>query len=206
MIIYIELLIKHLLEKGYHRTDIHTSTYKYNGKEYDRVEVLNEGYVIQVFVLMSAEHCRKLDKFPFYRSYNQWNDFGYLTPPACYVAVYISDDNWEYHNSSDLRLELTSPSFLNYNEAVERFKKRLSFCGNKKLRKKIRCLSISYLLCVLLYLAAHVLSFNGLLNTKIPLDSAITSVLILIMILLLVPPLIPYIKSITIKGLSFDIE
>ena len=85
---------------------IRINTYKYDEKEYGRVEVLSNGYIIQAFVLMSVEHCRSMDKFPFYRTYSQWNNNGYLTPPSCNVAVFRPElEKWEIHSSSDLRLE-----------------------------------------------------------------------------------------------------
>lgn len=207
---YVDLFVEYLQKDcGYLDRNIRKNTYKYDGKEYGRVEVLSDGYVIQAFVLMSAEHCRNLDKrFPFYRTYSQWNDYGFLTPPACNVAVYRPElDKWEIHNSSDLKLELTSPTFLNYDAAVERFNRRLAFVGNKKLKRVVSRLSFSYLAIVAIYVTAHILSANGLLcDFDLPLNSAVISVFVISMILLLLPPLIPYIKSITIKGISLDLN
>lgn len=207
---YVDLFVEYLQKDcGYRESNIRTNTYKYDGNEYGRVEVLSDGYVIQAFVLMSAEHCRKLDKrFPFYRTYSQWNDYGFLTPPACNVAVFRTESNkWEIHSSSDLRLELTSPTFLNYDAAVERFNRRLAYVGNKKLKKVVSRLSFSFLAIVVIYAAAHVLSANGLFGDYyVPLNSDIVSIIVISMILLLLPPLIPYIKSVTIKGISLDLN
>lgn len=207
---YVDLFVEYLQKDcGYRDSNIRTNTYKYEGKEYGRVEVLSDGYVIQAFVLMSAEHCRKLDKrFPFYRTYSQWNDYGFLTPPACNVAVFRPElEEWEIHSSSDLRLELTSPTFLNYDAAVERFNRRLAYVGNKKLKSVVSRLSFSFLAIVAIYVTAHIVSANGLLcDFDLPLNSAVISVFVISMILLLLPPLIPYIKSITIKGISLDLN
>lgn len=194
-------------ERNYPECKIRSNTYKYDGKEYGRVEVMSEEYVIQAFVLMSPEQCKIQDKhkFPFYRTYNQWSDSGYLTPPACNVAVYYQD-KWEIHSASDLKVELTSPNFLNYDAAVKRFNKRLGYVGNKKLRRVFKRLSIAYIIIVGLYIAAYAMSINGLLgDVKIPLNSEVIALLILIMVLLLLPPLIPYVKSITIRGLDIDL-
>ena len=103
-------------------------------------------------------------------------------------------------------MELTSPSFLNYDAAVKRFNKRLGYVGNKKLRRVFKRLSIAYIIIVGLYIAAYAMSINGLLgDVKIPLNSEVIALLILIMVLLLLPPLIPYVKSITIRGLDIDL-
>lgn len=206
---YIKLFKEHLQDNcNYPDYEITSNTYKYDGKEYDRVEVQYKGYVIQAFILMSVEHCQVLDKFPFYRAYNQYNDFGYLTPPACNVAVYREDlEKWEIHSSNDLRLELTSPDFLNYDSAVGRFNKRLDFAGNRKLKRIISILSKCYFVFVAIYFTSYALSINGLLcDITIPLNAEVVSLLILMIILLLLPPIIPYIKSIAIKGFCIDLS
>ena len=181
---------------GYPKESIRTSAYKYDCKEYGRVEVVSDGYVIQAFVLMSAEHCRGLDKFPFYRTYSQWNDSGKLTPPACNVAVYVSDkDEWEIHSSSDLRHEIVDSAFLDYEKAHERFQRRLHFFGNERLIKTVRVASIISLSCVILYVCAHIFAINGLLgNASVPLGPEILSILILVVVLILLPPLVPFLK------------
>ncbi len=193
---YTELFVKHLHKKcKYPKEVIRINTYKYYGKEYGRVEVFSEGYVIQAFVLMSEDHCRSLDKFPFYRTYSQWNDYGRLTPPACNVAVNKGGEEWEIHSSSDLRHEITDPYFLNYDKAVERFNKRLNFFGSKKLMGRVSILSYIALGVVLLYVAVYLLSINGHLSGfTIPMDSVFVGILILVVILILLPPLIPYLK------------
>lgn len=206
---YIDKFVDYLqIECNYPEEEIRRNTYKYDGKEYWRVDVISDGYIIQAFVLMSEDHCRSLNRFPFYRSYRQWNDMGYLTPPACNVAVFNRNTNlWEIHSSSDLRLELTSPSFLNYDAAVNRFKIRLDYAGNKKLREKVSRISRYYIIFVSLYVTAHIISISGFLGRfEVPMNSSIIAVLILIIVLLLLPPLIPYLKSFSIKGIGFEFD
>ena len=187
---------------------IRVNTYKYDGKEYGRVEVLSDGYIIQAFVLMSEEHCRSLDKFPFYRTYYQANDYGFITPPACNVAVYSQGaDKWSFFSSSNLRHEITSSSFLNYDEALRRFRERLGYIGNKQLAKRIGWISTVFLVFVTLYFVAHIMSTNELLwGIKIPLDVNVISIFVVMIILLLLPPIIPYIRSISIKGIGVDLN
>lgn len=191
----------------YNKEAIQTNTYKYDGRDYSMVEILSDGYIIQAFVLMDRDHCRKLDKFPFYRAYSQWNDYGRLTPPACNVAVFnVDNENWEIHSSSDLRHEIADPDFLNYDKAVERFYKRLHFFGSKKLMEKVSILSYIALGVVLLYVAVYLLSINGyLFGFTIPMDSVFTGILILVVILILLPPLIPYLK-IKYGSISMDVN
>ena len=205
---YRDLFVKYLCGTcGYQEDTIRTNIYKYDGKEYDRVEVLFKGYVIQAFVLMSEERCRTLPKFPFYRTYSQWNYSGNNTPPACNVAVYNTvKREWEIHSSSDLRHERIDKEFLNYEAAVKRFNERFFFFGNKKLLKRVRFLSILGIILVTLYVAAYILSVNGIIGgVQIPMNSVISGLLILIVVLLLLPPLIPYLK-IKYNGLSIEVN
>lgn len=194
----------------YPSKQVHANTYKYDGKEYGRVEVFSDGRIIQAFVLMSETHCREMEKhkFPFYRTYAQWNDSGYLTPPACNVAVHNDKTNeWEIHSASDLKYEITATKFLNYKEAVERFNIRWDFSGNRKFQRRVKCLSLIYLTIVALYIAAHILSVNGLLaKVDIPLNAAVVSMLVVMMLLLIIPPLIPYLKCITVNGLGLELN
>lgn len=192
----------------YQSKNVHANTYKYNGKEYGRVEVFSEGRIIQSFVLMSKTHCESLEKnkFPFYRTYAQWNDYGYLTPPACNVAVFNEKtDKWDIHSASDLKHEITSPTFLNYDEAVKRFNDRWEYHGNKELQRRVMYRSIISIIIVALYVAAHICSVNGVLaGVEMPLNAAVVSVLVIVVFLLLIPPLIPYLKSVTVNGFGLE--
>lgn len=205
---YVELFVEYLHNGcGYPKCAIRSNTYKYDGKEYGRIEVLFGGYIIQAFVLMSEEHCQSLDKFPFYRTYSQWGDNGKLTPPACNVAVYVSGTKeWAIHSSSNLRYEITASDFLDYSAAVSRFQKRLHFIGNEKLMKIVSRLSILSISVVLLYVTAHILSFNECLwGVIVPLNAEVVSIIVLLVTLVLLPPLIPYIK-IKYNGLSLEVN
>lgn len=205
---YVDLFVEYLQKDcGYPRCALRSNTYKYNGKEYGRVEVLFKENIIQAFVLMNEEHCHSLDKFPFYRTYTQWNDRGKLVPPACNVAVFQpKSKEWAIHSSSDLRYEITSSDFLNYKSAVARFQKRLQFIGNEKLRKTMSRLSILTLSFVLLYVTALFLSINGVLpGVTIPMNAEMVSIIILVVLLILLPSLIPYLR-IKYNGLSLEIS
>ena len=201
---YADLFAEYLKKEcGYPESSIITNTYRYERKVFDRVEVLDGEMIIQAFVLMSETQCEESEKFPFYRTYYfQRNDYGYVIPPACNVAVYDEKTkHWDIHSSTDLRLELTSPDFLNYDCAVQRFKKRMYYPGSLKMWKKIRARALFSLIIMVLYITAHVLSLNGSLNGwDIPLNASVAGFFIVMIVLLLLPPLMPYIKSIAIKG------
>lgn len=206
---YVKDFVENLVSKEYPETSIHTGTYKYDGKTYDRVEVFSDGHIIQAFVLMSEEDCKEPPhKFPFYRTYRQWNDYGYLTLPACNVAVKNRQTGkWEIHSASDLKHEITSPDFLNYDEAVKRFKTRWEFSGDRRFRRLTMWLSISGLIIVLLYLFAHILSVNGVFpSIEIPMNATVVTMLIVVILLLFFPWLMPYIKSISVNGFGLEIN
>lgn len=192
----------------YPESSIGKNTYRYGGKDYDRVEVMDGELIIQAFVLMSGQECENLDKFPFHRTYYQRNVYGFLVNPACNVAVYDEEhDKWHIHGTNNLRHELTSPTLLDYDKAKGRFAKRFSYLGNDELRKTVRRLSIGLLCVVILYVTAHILSINGLLGDfSIPLDATTVSIFIVLMCLLLIPPLIPYIRSLTVGQVGIELR
>ncbi len=206
---YVDLFVEYLQKKcGYPESAIIKTTYRYDGKDYDRVEVMDGELIIQAFVLMSKQRCENLDKFPYHRTYSQRNVYGFLVNPACNIAVYDEEHNkWHIHGTNNLRHELTSPTLLDYNKAKERFAKRFSYLGNDELRKTIKRLSIGLLCVVILYATAHILSINGLLGDfNIPLDATAVSIFIIMMCLLLIPPLIPYIRSLTVGHVGIELR
>lgn len=202
---YVDNFIQFLVENhNYNKSTIVKSTYRYDGRKYGRVEVMHNGMCIQAFVLMSEKHLRSLETFPFYRTYYQHSEYGYIITPACNVAVNHQSRGWVIHSANNLRAEINSPDFLNYDKAIERFGNRFSYLGNAKLSKIIKRLSIGLMTVVVIYFIAHVLSLNGFLGgIEVPLNEVVCTFFITIGLLLLLPPVIPYIKSITIK--SFDI-
>ena len=102
---------------------------------------------------------------------------------------------------------MTSPTLLDYNKAKERFAKRFSYLGNDELRKTIKRLSIGLLCVVILYAIAHIMSINGFLGGLIiPLDATAISIFIILVCLLLIPPLIPYIRSLTVGHVGIELR
>ena len=204
---HINLFAEHLQSMGYPADAIIKTKYRYDGKDFGRVEIMDGGFIIQAFVLMRKDSFPTSEKFPFYRTYGQRNTYGYLMPPACNVVTFDEKYNtWHIHNASNLRVEITRASFLNYEEARKRFERRLDYFGNAELAKTIRCRAIVSIVVVLLYLVAHILSDNGLLgHFNLPFDATIMTAFIVVTVLLLLPPLIPYIRSVAIGNVGLNL-
>lgn len=196
-----------ILDCNYPKENVRLNTYKYAEKTYDRVEAMSDGAVIQAFIIMKEQDVRDCDKFPFYRTYYQRNTFGYNVPPACNIAAYDEKKGkWSILSANDCKKELTSPNFLNYDKAVERFRKRFSYCGNEELAKSIKRLSFSFLSFILLYCITYLLSLNDLFfGVIVPMGETTIWIFVLILVLLWVPPLIPYIKSVYLKDVGIDL-
>lgn len=192
----------------YPSESIRANIYKYDCNVYERVEIINDGAIIQAFVLMSPTHVEQIDKFPFYRTYYQRNEYGTIVTPACNVAVYNEKSGtWDIHSPKDLKHELTSPDLLNYDKAVNRFRKRFNQIGNEKLASILKRLSISAAIIIGLYFIAYVLSENELLfRFVIPMNSYVVSIITILLILVIVPSLIPYIKSIGYKDYGVELK
>ena len=206
---YVDLFVEYLQKKcRYPGSAIIKTTYRYDGKEYDRVEILEDELIIQAFLLMSEDHCLQLDKFPFYRTYSQRNTYGYLVTPACNVAVYDEkNDKWHFYSPSNLRVELTGASLLNYDKAKERFEHRFNYLGNEKIWTTIKRLSLVLLCIIVLYVVAHILSVNGYLGAfTIPLDATVVSIFVILVCLLIIPQLIPYIRSLNVGNVGIEIK
>lgn len=205
---YINFFTKYLLSKGYPAETIFKNKYRYDGRDFGRIEVSDgDGSIIQAFVFMSKENFPPSGKFPFYRTYSQRNIYGYLMPPACNVVTLDEKENkWHIHNAANLRAEITRASFLNYEEARKRFERRLDYFGNAELAKTIRCRAGASIVVLLLYMVAHILSVNGLLgHFSLPFDVTIMTAFIVVMALLLLPPLIPYIRSVAIGNVGLNL-
>lgn len=204
---YVNQFVTYLKDEcKYPAEDIIQNTYRYDGKNYGRVEVLDGGFIIQAFVLMDKKDFPSSGKFPFYRTYTQRNTYGYLMPPACNVVSCDSKGKWHIHSASNLRSEITRTGFLNYKEAANRFEKRLDYFGNAELAKRIKCRAICSIVAVLLYVVAHILSLNGVLGEAVlPLNTTIMTAFVAIIVLLLLPPLIPYIRSVAIGNVGLNL-
>lgn len=188
---------------------IRINKYKYNKVEHGRVEVCNDdGAIIQAFIVMSEKDIQAIEKFPFYRTYYQRNTYGYIVNPACNIAVHeTKDDSWHIYSANNARHEICNPEFLNYEKAVKRFKERFDYFGNKELAKEVKYISYISLAVILSYCFIHLLSVNGcFFGCIIPLNEGVVYIMIISIVLLLLPPLIPYIKSVSIKDINFELD
>ena len=185
------------------------NTYAYGDDMYPRVEVKdNNGILIQSFVIMTEGQHSGTPKFPFYRSYNQKNKYGNVVNPACFIAVNkdAEQDNWIIYDASDTRLMRNIPTLLDYDQALTRFCKRWESPGNEVLYKTLRMLSYICLSIMVMYLVAYIISINDrLFGIIVPLDANVLSLMAGV-ILLILPPIMPYIKSLTFKDTRVDFD
>ncbi len=203
------LFKKYLIDtKKYPVEVVSYNTYTYGDDMYPRVEVKdNNGILIQSFVIMTEVQHSGTPKFPFYRSYNQKNKYGNVVNPACFIAVNkdAGQVNWIIYDASDTRLLRNIPTLLDYDQALTRFYKRWESPGNEALYKTLRILSYICMSMMVVYLAAYILSINDrLFGIIVPLDANVLSLMAGVVILLLLPPIMPYIKSLTYKDARID--
>lgn len=199
-------------KKNYPIESLSIGKYTYGDQGYPRVEVRNDNkdIIIQSFVIMTKEQHKNNPKFPFYRTYNQKNKYDNVVNPACFIAVDKSNDendDWEIWNAKDTKIPLYSPTLLDYQEALKRFYKRWERPGNEELYKTLRILTYVLLGALLAYLTAHLLSINDkLFGIAIPLDSTTLTILAGIAVLLILPPIMPYIKSLSFKDTKVEFD
>ena len=99
------------------------------------------------------------------------------------------------------------PTLLDYDQALTRFYKRWESPGNEVLYKTLRMLSYICLSMMVMYLVAYIISINDrLFGIIVPLDANILSLMAGVVILLLLPPIMPYIKSLTFKDTRVDFD
>lgn len=201
--------IEYLKSMGYDSDSIRSKPYRYGDNTFERIEIINNGRIIQAFVVMDEDRYGKTPRFPFYRVYNQRNEYDESVNPACFIAVHKekAEEGWTIWGANDTRVPMKSSSLLDYDQAVERFNRRWDSIGNMELYKTIK--NFAYICCgaIILYFVAHVLSINDFLfGVVIPLDMTVAYVLASVAFLLILPPIMPYIKSLTFKFKDTSVE
>ena len=195
---------------GYDSDCIRSKPYRYGDNTFERIEIINNCRIIQAFVVMDEDRYGKTPKFPFYRIYNQSNKYEETVNPACFISVHNKKDGegkWTIWDTKNTRLPRDSSAILDYDQAVERFNKRWDSIGNMELYKTIK--NFAYICCgaIILYFVAHVLSINDFLfGVVIPWDMTVAYVLASVAFLLILPPIMPYIKSLTFKFKDTSVE
>lgn len=201
---------EYLKSKGYDSDSIRPKQYRYGNNTFERIEITDNDRIIQAFVVMKEDQYNKTSKFPFYRVYNQRNKYGESVNPACFIAVHNENGDggkWTIWDAKNTRLPRGSSTLLDYNKAVERFNKRWESPGNENLYKKLKVYTFIGLGFILLYFLAHILSINGFLwGFQIPLNTVVAYVLAAIAFLLILIPIMPYIRSLTFKFKDTSVE
>lgn len=158
-----------------------------------------EGKTIQAFALMSDAARSRHRLFPFYRTH-PWKNNGSIYP-SCSIACMDDNGDWKVydaHNSAKER----DPDYLDYDNALSRFKKRMDAAPARELnaRATITCWVLAAVFSF--YLIARI-AFPCL---RLPLDRDIVTMSILIAILILLPTMLPLIKSISFFGIDLIIS
>ena len=189
---------------NYPKSVLRSRPYKYEGKSFPRIEVLDKKkkYTIQAFVIMPPEELdKRTPKYPFYRSYHQKSPFDVEVNPSCSIAV-SETSGWHIYDARDFAVERPN-SFLNYQAALARFNRRLG----KRLLITLKVAFVTAFLALATYLTLYVLSVNGHLNNvAIPFNSAVILCLGVLITLAVLPLLLPYVDSLNLPGISLKLR
>lgn len=176
-----------------------------SGHRYWFVEIRNEeNYVIQVFVLMRNYHRIRKQKYPtIWNSYHQ-NVIKNCPDvnPASFIVTQDEGGRWHVYSAGDTSDQKDFDSIVNYEQACERFDARVA--ASRKIGKMIEKLtwtSWSFASLLLVYLIAYIITnTNG--GLVFPLTSQMVLLCGLIIILILLPIVFPYIKSVSLNGID----
>lgn len=192
-------LVEHLTNEGYPQGVVRVSILELYGEEQHVVEVVDNGYVIQAFILASNEYRHKHARIPFYKTYTQTTASGLKIYPACAVAMY-KNSQWYFYNASET-IEPMSEDFVNYKKAVDRFNNRLDVEQNPIEMRPFKIKSSIVVTSLLLYLSGHVIW-----KDTIPLDANIVIILLASALFLLLPSLLKLLDKVSLNGIELQIN
>lgn len=202
---YIDDFKQVLEERGYSGHYQRDNRYKLiRGHRFWFVEIRNEeNYVVQVFVLMRNSYRTHNKRYPIWESYHQ-NVIKKCPDvnPAVFIATQDEGGKWHVYSAGDTSDQKDFDSIVNYDQACERFDMRVS--ASKKIGKMIvnlKWISWTIATFLLLYLIAYVIT-NMAGSLVFPLTSQMVLLTGLIIILLLLPIVFPYIKSVSLNGID----
>lgn len=202
---YIDDFKQVLEERGYSGHYQRDNRYKLiRGHRFWFVEIRNEeNYVVQVFVLMRNSYRTHNKRYPIWESYHQ-NVIKNCPDvnPAVFIATQDEGGKWHVYSAGDTSDQKDFDSIVNYDQACERFDMRVS--ASKKIGKMIvnlKWISWTIATFLLLYLIAYVIT-NMAGSLVFPLTSQMVLLTGLIIILLLLPIVFPYIKSVSLNGID----
>lgn len=191
-----------LISKGYNVDKLEDIPIQSRQMDFSGVAVKDkpgeDGKTIQAFALMSdAARCRHR-LYPFYRTH-PWKNNGSLYP-SCSIACKDDNGEWKVYNAHNTTMKRDS-DYLDYDNALSRFKKRMDAAPARELntRAKITCWILAAIFS--LYLIARI----AFPCRALPLDRDIVTMSLLITVLILLPTLLPLIKSISFFGIDLII-
>lgn len=208
---YIEDFKALLNERGYSGHYNNTNNkIKISGHYFWRVEIKNiDNKIIQVFVLMRNSYRTRKTSFPIWKRYPQY--FGenkcLEVNPAVFIVTQDNKGTWSVYSASDTSTPKDRDYIINYEEACTRFDKRVSaVLKYGRMVKTVKCISWSLAMILTAYLIAHIVA-NTWGGYDLPLSSQMVVLIGMIIILLILPVLLPYTKSLSINGiLDIDLD
>jgi len=201
---YIEGFKTFLEQRGYCN---HISVdYKHKGPcdlSYWYVDVKNEeNDVIQVFILLSTSQLTKTI-YPIWESYDYIEGKnGLRVYPAVFIVTQCDDGKWIAYSASDTNIPKDSDCIINYKKACKRFKRRVDIIERyDRMVNTLKWISWSFSIFLTIYLIAHVAT-NMSGSLVFPLTSQMVLLSGLIIVLILLPIVFPYIKSVSLNGID----
>ena len=196
---YSSEFINYLVKKGYEKPLLKTQKIKSRGDMYDGVivgEKDRKTTVIQAFALMSDKDRRKHRLYPFYRT-QPWGEANTSVYPSCSIATREINGEWSIYNAHDSSQKRDS-DYLNYGLALERFHRRMKAEPIRSMGSSFKYISWSLATFLGVY---YILTkiFPGQLPV---IDGSTVTLFAVIIVLILLPILIPFIKGISVFGIE----
>lgn len=199
---YVHNFILFLESKGYDAKYIAELPIKSRQLDFSGVAIKDKvgpnGKIIQAFALMSDSTRCLHHLYPFYRTMH-WENNGNIYP-SCSVACLDKKGDWKIYDANDTRRDRPD-EYLNYENALSRFKSRINAAPARELNQKAKITSWVLAGVFLCYLIARI-AFPHL---DLPLDANMVTFSIVISALILLPTVLPLIKSISFFGIDLII-
>ncbi len=196
-------------EKGYPEDKVRICPNIWENKAYKRVEVLSaDRKIAQSFVIMDKKEAQEKRVFPFYRAYrNSRTEISEITP-FCFVVIPTGSNNqWEAFYPGDLNLKHDdSTDIFDYEKAVNAYNNRLKRLPFQALCKKIRSISIFFIVILAIYLFAWTILTALDTSFQLPLTSEMLFTITLIAILVFVRQVAPFVKTISLGKVAAELD
>ena len=197
---YVKDFCTFLTEKGYKEECLEEIPVQSRQLDFAGVAVKDksgkDGKVVQAFALMSNKARTLHHVYPFYRTH-KWGKNNGDTFPSCSIACQDEKGEWKIYDARESARERT-PEYLDFDGAVARFNKRIGAEPARELNKMVKTVCWSLATLFAIYLILRIV-FPSI---ALPLDSDIILLFILISALILLPLLLPLVKSLSFYGID----